>query len=127
MSDSDPNSVNNLDGAWSKQQNYAKTRLVMQLGMFHTHLIPGVLSNSLTSSLTHYTWSDEEQARIKKIALVLDNIQEHRNPLENLLMPLINTYWKQSLSLLTSMPEPTTTEGGDAPTSKPELPLPPVD
>src|SRR6476660_2252323 len=120
MSDSEQNSVNNLDKDWNKQQNYAKSRLVGQLGMMLTNLTPAALSNSLTYSLVNYTWSEEEQAQIKKIVPVLGSIHELRSQLESLSMPLINTYWKPNSSQPTSMQGATTTDAGAVPTNKPE-------
>jgi hypothetical protein len=110
----------NSEEAWKMQTQYAKSRLVQQLALQTTSLIPEVLLNLLNSSLKNYTWSDEEAAQIGKIVIVLDGIREHRQQLETLCQPLIATYWRPSSSAPTSEPSQTTTEDGDALTNKQE-------
>jgi len=110
------------DEAWKLQESYAKSRLVWQLALLITTSIQEATSNSLSSSLTTYSWSAEEEALIRRIVIVLDSIHGLTQQLETLSTPLIDTYKRPSLYPHTSAPNPTATDGGDAPTSKPASP-----
>jgi hypothetical protein len=120
MTDSNPDSQMNSDEAWKLHTRYVKARLVWQLANQITSLIPAVLLNSLRYCSMNYTWSDEEQVRIRKIVTVLEGIRELHLQLETLSQPLIDTYKRPSSSAPTSMPSQMTTDGGDAHTSRPE-------
>src|SRR4051812_12111034 len=114
MSDLRNSSLKNSDEAWKMHTNYAKSRLAWQLAGVTSALIPEALLNLLNSCSLNYTWSDEEQAQIKRIGNVLGVIHAHLQTLENLCLPLINTYKRPNSSPPTSTLDQTTTDVGDA-------------
>jgi hypothetical protein len=120
MSDSNPSLPTNSDEAWKLHTNYAKARLVWQLAYQISASTPVALRNLIVSCLANYTWSEEEQAQIRKIVIVLNATRELHEQLEILSQPLINTYKRPSSSAPTSTQSQTATDAGDAHTSKPE-------
>src|SRR5580765_1927098 len=116
----------NSEEAWNMQEKYAKSRLVWQLAILITNSTHGVISNLLDSSLTNYSWLDEEEAQIKKIANVLQSIHEQMQLVETLSERLITTYKRPSLYQPTLVQNQTTTEDGVANSNKPECPPPPA-
>src|SRR4051812_32390567 len=118
MSNSSPNLPMNSEEASKLQMNYVKSRLAWQLATQISASIPGALINLVNSSLKTCTWSDEELVSIGKIVIVLDGIRELQQQLENLSQQLIDTYKRPNSSPPTSTHDQTTTDGGDAITSK---------
>jgi hypothetical protein len=112
----------NSEEASKLQDNYARQRHMLQLAMLITSSTHGPLANSLNSSLTTYNWSVEDAARIRKIVIELGDIHGRMQRVETLSQPLMDTWLKPNSSPPTSEPNPMPMEGGDAPTSRPELP-----
>src|SRR5215469_1219181 len=120
MENSKTSSQMNSDEASKLQENYAKSRLVWQLAAMITSSTHGQTASLLRSYLTSYNWSDEEEARIRRIASELEGIRAQMIFVETLSLPLIDTYKRPSSSAPTSAPSQTPMEDGAVPTNKPE-------